>query len=69
MICVCIFMTGAPEGSNESGSEEARNRICYPWFTRHSTYLLHHSSYNDEFILLNTINLGWVNCTYSWITC
>ena len=35
------FMTGAPEGSTESCSGEGRNQTCEPWFTRHSTYLLH----------------------------
>ena len=36
MVCVCIFMTGAPEGSTESSFYgETGNRICDPWFTRH----------------------------------
>ena len=40
MVCVCI-MTGAPEGSTKSGSGEAGDRTCDPWFTRHRAYPLH----------------------------
>ena len=32
------YTTGAPKGSTESVSGEARNRTCDPWFTRHSFY-------------------------------
>ena len=43
-------MTGAPEGSPKVVLcgflwffyGEAGNRTCDPWFTRHSTYPLHH---------------------------
>ena len=38
-LCVLI-MTGALEGSMESGSREAGNQTCGPWFTRHNTYPL-----------------------------
>ena len=46
MVCVCVcvcvcFMTGAPEGSTESGSGDAGVRTSDPWFTRLSTYPLH----------------------------
>ena len=37
MICVCIFMTEASEGSTESGSGKAGNCTGDPWFTRHGT--------------------------------
>ena len=40
------YMTGAPEGSTESGSGEAGNRTYDPWFTRHSAYQLHHGGFN-----------------------
>ena len=39
MVLCMYFMTGAPE----SISEEAGVRTCDPWFTRHSTYPLHHT--------------------------
>ena len=39
-LCV-YFMTGAPEGSTESGSGEAGVQTCDPWFTRHNAYPLH----------------------------
>ena len=43
----CVYyMTGAPEGSTESGSGEAGNRTYDPWFTRHySAYQLHHGGF------------------------
>ena len=31
MICVCIIMTGAPEGSTKSISGEAGNQTCNLW--------------------------------------
>ena len=35
MVCVCIFMTGAPEVSTESSFfMVSQNRTCDPWFTR-----------------------------------
>ena len=40
-LCV-YYMTGAPEGSTESGSGEAGNQTCDPWFTRQSAYPLSH---------------------------
>ena len=43
-LCV-YYMTGAPEGSPKVVLwfyGEAGNRTCDPWFTRHSTYPLHH---------------------------
>ena len=48
----CVyFMMGVPEGSAESGSGEAGDRTCDPWFTRHSTYPLvplHHGSFRQN---------------------
>ena len=38
------YMTGAPEGSTESGTGKAGIRSCDPCFTSHSTYPLHHGS-------------------------
>ena len=39
---LCVYlMTGAPEGSTESGSGEAGVQTCDPWFTRHNAYPLH----------------------------
>ena len=36
MVCVCVsFVTGAPEDSTESGSGEAGDQTCDPWFTVH----------------------------------
>ena len=43
---VYFFMTGALEGSTETNFGEVGNQACDRWFTRHSTYPLHHSS-ND----------------------
>ena len=43
-LCV-YFMAGTPEGSIESGSGEAGNQTSDPWFTRHSTYPLHHGGF------------------------
>ena len=40
------YMTGTPEGSTESFYGEAGNRTCDPWFTRHSTYPLHHGGFS-----------------------
>ena len=55
MVLCVYFMTGAPEGSTESISGEARDRTCSPWFTRHSTYP-HHDSPLKLFVeILNTI--------------
>ena len=44
---ICVgFITGTPEGSTESGFYgEAGIQTCDPWFTRHSAYTLHHSSF------------------------
>ena len=47
-LCV-YYMTGAPEGSPKVVFMwfygEAGNRTCDPWFTRHSTYPLHHGGF------------------------
>ena len=42
---MCFFKTGAPEDPTESGSGEAGDRTCNPWFTRHSTYPLHQGGF------------------------
>ena len=51
-LCV-YYMTGAPEGSPKVVLcgflwfyGEAGNRTCDPWFTRHSTYPLHHGGFS-----------------------
>ena len=53
-LCVFYYMTGAPEGSPKVVlctfflcffCGEAGNRTCDPWFTRHSTYPLHHGGF------------------------
>ena len=36
-LCV-YYMSGAPEISTDSGSGEAGDRTCDPWFTRHEVY-------------------------------
>ena len=38
MVCVCFHISGAPEGSTDSGSGEAGDRTCDPWFYEHSAY-------------------------------
>ena len=40
------FMTGVPEDSTESGSGEAVDPSCDPWFRMHSNYPLHHGDYS-----------------------
>ena len=42
MVCGYLYISGAPEGSTDSGSGESEYRTCDQWFTRHSAYLLHH---------------------------
>ena len=45
---LCVYYnTGTPKGSTKSGFyEEAGNRTCDPWFTRHSAYPLHHGGFS-----------------------
>ena len=45
MICV-FLMSGEPEGSTDSGSGEAQDLTCNPWFTRRVVYPLdlHHNT-------------------------
>ena len=38
-------MTGTPEDSTDSGSEEVVGRTCDPWFTRRVVYPLHHGGF------------------------
>ena len=51
-LCV-YYMMGVPEGAPKVVLcvflwfyGEARYRTCDPWFTRHSTYLLHHGGFS-----------------------
>ena len=48
-------MTRAPVGSTESGSGEAGNGTCDPWFTRHSTYPLHNGNNSFSISLCNLL--------------
>ena len=61
-------MTGEPEGSTESGSGEAGNRTCDPFFfTPHSTYPLHHNGFPKTFCdfswVVTSIGPGGIMCT------
>ena len=48
MICV-FLMLGEPKGSTDSGSGEALDLTCSPWFTRRVVYLFHHNTSLDFF--------------------
>ena len=51
---VCVFyISGAPEGSSDSGSGEARDRTCGPLFTSHRAYPLHKEASNHFFTWRN----------------
>ena len=45
MVCVCVFISRTPEGSTDSGSGEAGDQNCNPWFTRHSANSLHYGGF------------------------
>ena len=42
MICVFILWREHPKAHRKWFYGEAGKRTCYPWFTRHSAYPLHH---------------------------
>ena len=45
-ICVLVLCREHPKAHRMWFYGEARNRTCDPWFTRHSTYPLHHSCFS-----------------------
>ena len=53
---VCVFYDGSTKGSIESGSGEAEDQTCDPWFTRHNTYPLQRGGFHmSGFVQRNVI--------------
>ena len=44
-VCCCCFISGAPEGSTDSGSGETGDRTGDALFTWHSAYPLRHGGF------------------------
>ena len=48
---MCLLYDGnSPRLNRKWFYGEAGNRTCYPWFTRHSTYPLHHGGFSKLFV-------------------
>ena len=50
MVCVCFYISRAPNSSPDSGSGEAGDQTCDPCFTWHNTYPLHQGGFKLHLI-------------------
>ena len=63
---VVVLKLELPKAHRKWFYGKARNRTCDPWFTRHSTYPLHHRGWGKNFLLafLGLNQFCWVGLRY-----